>query len=178
MPGNVKRLISEAFIALARKKDIDKITVKDIVEACSISRQTFYYHFQDILQVIEWTIEQSLQQTLALSAAKETLEEALEAFLEVAVERADIIRRLLKSQQRECIENVFVSNLQEYLRRLFREHSYEATVNLDDLEIIQCFYTYGTVGVLLKCSGQDQVDTKKIARQLAQMLNGSRFDRK
>lgn len=42
MPINMKALIAETFASLAQHKDIDKITVKDLVEACSISRQTFY----------------------------------------------------------------------------------------------------------------------------------------
>ena len=50
MPVQVKPMIAEAFIRLSKQKNIDKITVKDLVEACGISRQTFYYHFQDILE--------------------------------------------------------------------------------------------------------------------------------
>ena len=49
MPVNVKPLIADAFIKLSKEKNIDKITVKDIVDECGISRQSFYYHFQDIL---------------------------------------------------------------------------------------------------------------------------------
>lgn len=44
MPVQVKPMIAEAFIRLSKQKNIDKITVKDLVEACGISRQTFYYH--------------------------------------------------------------------------------------------------------------------------------------
>ena len=55
MPVNVKPMIAEAFLKLSKEKNIDKITVKDIVDTCGISRQSFYYHFQDILEVIEWS---------------------------------------------------------------------------------------------------------------------------
>ena len=57
MPANMKGMIADAFVSLSGEKPIDKITVKDLVEKCSISRQTFYYHFQDILEVIEWSAE-------------------------------------------------------------------------------------------------------------------------
>ena len=53
MPVNMKNMIADAFLAMTARKSVDKITVKDLVEACDISRQTFYYHFQDILEVIE-----------------------------------------------------------------------------------------------------------------------------
>ena len=51
MPVNMKIKIANALRTLSKQKSIDKITVKDLVELCGISRQTFYYHFQDILAV-------------------------------------------------------------------------------------------------------------------------------
>lgn len=68
----MKRTIAEAFLTLARQKAVDKITVKDLVEECHISRQTFYYHFQDLLEVLEWTFQQMTQQTLERSLRADT----------------------------------------------------------------------------------------------------------
>ncbi len=65
MPINKKEVIADAFVSLAQRKNADKITVKDLVEACGISRQTFYYHFQDILEVIEWSMQPAMQEMLA-----------------------------------------------------------------------------------------------------------------
>lgn len=56
MPVNVKEIISQTFLELSKTKNVDKITVKDLSETCHISRQAFYYHFQDILDVIEWSV--------------------------------------------------------------------------------------------------------------------------
>ena len=35
-------------------ESFEKITVKDIVEDCGVNRQTFYYHFQDIYELLGW----------------------------------------------------------------------------------------------------------------------------
>ena len=49
-----KKLIREAFAKiLEEKKDINKISVKEIVERADISKSTFYCHYQDIYAVIE-----------------------------------------------------------------------------------------------------------------------------
>ena len=56
MPADMKATIAEAFLSLLQYKDVDKITVKVLVETCHISRQTFYYHFKDIVDVIEWLV--------------------------------------------------------------------------------------------------------------------------
>ncbi len=49
-----KKLIRQAFANLLQeKKDISKVTVKEIVERAHISKSTFYCHYQDIYAVIE-----------------------------------------------------------------------------------------------------------------------------
>ena len=176
MPGNMKNLIADTFISLSLNKNIDKITVKDLVEACNISRQTFYYHFQDILQVIEWNVEQNVQKALTRSLQAETLEKALEIFLELAISKHDIIRRLLQSQQREHLEKLFTTALEEYLSGVFRNKIGVKSINADDLRILRSFYTYGVVGVLLDSSHQENPDIRQLARQLALLLSNTPFN--
>ena len=62
MSKETKQLIAETFVELSRQKSIDKVTVKDVVEACHVSRQTFYYHFQDLTDVMEWMLRQTTEQ--------------------------------------------------------------------------------------------------------------------
>ena len=49
-----KKLIRESFIELLKeKKDINKISVKEIIDSADISKSTFYVHYQDIYAVLE-----------------------------------------------------------------------------------------------------------------------------
>lgn len=59
MTENLKEKIAHTFLEMTGKKGIDKITIKDLVEKCGISRQAFYYHFRDILDVIEYILQSS-----------------------------------------------------------------------------------------------------------------------
>ena len=74
----MKQMISNTMAGLLEHKSVDKITVKELVEACGISRQAFYYHFQDIMDVIEWAMAQALQEAVDVSLAAPTPQEALE----------------------------------------------------------------------------------------------------
>ena len=49
-----KRKIADCVKELVRKEEIRKITVQDIMHGTNMSRQSFYYHFQDIYDVLEW----------------------------------------------------------------------------------------------------------------------------
>ena len=48
--ATTKLAIAYAFKELLLEKPFDKITVNDIAEKCEMNRQTFYYHFHDILE--------------------------------------------------------------------------------------------------------------------------------
>src|SRR5574344_1797284 len=50
-----KRALSQSLKKLLAEKPLDKITVTDIVTDCGVNRQTFYYHFQDLYDLVEWT---------------------------------------------------------------------------------------------------------------------------
>lgn len=49
-----KKVIAEGLIKLTAGKSFDKITVSDIAGASGINRQTFYYHFQDKYELLDW----------------------------------------------------------------------------------------------------------------------------
>ena len=53
------KAIEESFIRLLNERPLDKITIKDIVDDCGISRNTFYYHFQDITALLEHILNAS-----------------------------------------------------------------------------------------------------------------------
>lgn len=50
MPIDMKSVIADTLLTMKQRKGIDKITVKALIEECHISGQTFYYHFQDIME--------------------------------------------------------------------------------------------------------------------------------
>lgn len=54
MTIGTEELIVQAVERLLMQKKVKKLTVKDIVEECGITRQTFYYHFRDIPDLLKW----------------------------------------------------------------------------------------------------------------------------
>lgn len=78
MSAEMKRMIAETLHELLRKKPLDKITVKELADCCHISRQTFYYHFQDIMQVVEWdqdrVLNEVVQKSLSAADAREAVD--------------------------------------------------------------------------------------------------------
>ena len=48
-----KIAIAYGLKELVKTKALNKITISDITEKCGINRQTFYYHFADMMDLIE-----------------------------------------------------------------------------------------------------------------------------
>ena len=57
MPLSTKRALSRSLKRQLSTRTLDKITVKDIVEDCGVNRQTFYYYFRDIYDLLEWNFQ-------------------------------------------------------------------------------------------------------------------------
>ena len=55
--NRTKLAIVDTFWQLLEEKPYQKITVQDIVDRCRVNRNTFYYHFQDIPSLAEWSVE-------------------------------------------------------------------------------------------------------------------------
>lgn len=58
MAVDMKEKIAQETGRLLFDKKVKKLTVKDIVDACHITRQAFYYHFADIPELLQWMMEQ------------------------------------------------------------------------------------------------------------------------
>ena len=170
MPVDMKTIISNTLMSMMKEKGIDKITVKSLIDACNISRQTFYYHFQDIMEVIEWSMEQATQSTLARSLEADTPEEALSVLISSAVENRRLIRKLLDSQKREQIERLFVHSTKTYLQELIKNSGHPLSISYSDMELALNFWAFGISGLLFLCCEQNQVDVKSLAKQICRLL--------
>ena len=64
MPGQTKStvdiLLAESFKELVYKRPIEKITIKEITDKAGVIRPTFYHHFQDKYELLEWIIRTEL----------------------------------------------------------------------------------------------------------------------
>lgn len=80
MPADIKHSIAKAAKKLMKNNNSRKLTVKDIVEECHITRQAFYYHFEDISDLMRWMLQQEIDNVLNETLSKTDPEEGLRCF--------------------------------------------------------------------------------------------------
>lgn len=61
---DTKERIADCVKSLMKRKEIRKITVHNIMEETHMSRQTFYYNFKDIYDVLEWIYKKDIVEPL------------------------------------------------------------------------------------------------------------------
>ena len=154
MPVDMKALIAQAYKNKIQHEDVDKITVKSLIEECHISRQTFYYHFQDIMDVLEWSVRQQTQQLVEQSLRAPDLRSVLRIFISFTVEQFPMLEKLMRSQRRAQIEQLMVDSMGTYLTQLAEHQGPDVAMNAVDREILLQYSVCGLVGVLMAYGGK------------------------
>ena len=63
-----KRALEASLKKLLLQKPLNKITINDITEDCGVNRMTFYYHFKDIYDRVEWSCLEDARKALEAGA--------------------------------------------------------------------------------------------------------------
>ena len=79
--GDTKSAMAVALREAMREKPIDRISIKTITDACGLNRQTFYYHFRDIYDLVKWMYVHEIQEAMNESYNEDSWEETLRSVL-------------------------------------------------------------------------------------------------
>ena len=170
MGADVKREITETLLRLLEKKSLEKITVKELATLCGISRQTFYYHFEDVLDVVDWWTRQSAERLIEQSMQIDDAHIALRLFVDYATQHRLVLRHLLASRWHEQMERrlirVFTGFLQDTLHRI---HPNLAMSPADEEAFLQ-FYACGIFGLLVQQEVHTDAEKNTLVNQLYWLL--------
>ena len=167
-----KRALASALKELLEHKPLNKITIADITEQCGVNRQTFYYHFQDIMEVVEWYQDQALRQSIEKSLAAPSYKEAIRGVVYETFQHRQLILQLMASQRRKEMELLFSRAVRTYLQELLRGKGAGVYGSSEDIETVISFCSFGLVGMMLSALNQKNPDVDALANQLCRLLTG------
>lgn len=166
--------IIRAFYELEKVKHIDKITIKDIVEQCGLTRKTFYYYFRDIYDLMEAIADQELEKLLEESMDASTPEEALKYFFRYLLPRQGHLEHIMESREHMMLVSVMFDKVCRYFLRLIEKKGKPLNMKKDDMDLVLHFFTYGILGILLERKFKTEEDIDKIVDQLLGLMEGRR----
>ena len=169
-----KRALEQSLKNLLLKKPLTKITVGDITDDCGINRMTFYYHFKDIYDLVEWSCLEDAKQALEEKKTYDTWQQGLLQIFKAVQENKPFILNVYHCVHREQVEKYLQPLVDQLLLNVINEEAAGITVRDEDKQFIAQVYSYMFIGLMLDWIKNDmREDPQQIVERLSKLIKGS-----
>lgn len=136
-----KKALARALKELLEEKPFEKINVGDICEKCEMNRKSFYYHFRDKYDLVNWIFDTEIINIVHEKVYENTWEAMLE-LCRYFYQNRSFYRKAL------CItgQNSFTEHFQSLLFAVVRNRLQDT---LDEKEVIEFQVTFITDAVVM-----------------------------
>lgn len=168
-----KRALEQSLKNLLLKKALNKITINDIAEDCGINRMTFYYHFKDIYDLVEWACIEDARKALEENKTYETWQQGFVQIFYSVRENKPFIMNVYHCVDREQVEKYLKPLTDNLLMGVANECSRGIPVREEDKQFIAQVYSYCFVGLMLDwIKGDMKDDPEALVYRLALVIQG------
>lgn len=168
-----KRALEDSLKRLLLEKPLPKITISDLTEDCGVSRMTFYYHFQDIYDLVEWACEEDAARALAGNRTADTWETGLLNIYLAVRDNKPFIMNVYRNVSAERVERFLHPAVRDLIEGVVEEHSRGRRVAGADMEFISDFFAHAFIGLMLDwVAGGMREDPKTIVARIAKVCEG------
>lgn len=173
MPVDMKKHIAEAARRLIDEKQVKKLTVKDIVEECQVTRQTFYYHFEDLPDLIRWVLTEEFENTLQEALSQDMgFEGGIRRFLEITVGKRKNIEKVLATNYSETIQELLLEHMRKYFLKLIEDKNLFPDASRLRLKVIVNYYMYAVAGIVRNWDMLKTDDFDAVAHEIYLLSTG------
>lgn len=109
MRSSAKQAMHQSFRTMLKAKPLDRITVRDVVEDCGLTRNTFYYYYEDIYDLFNEYLDAQMREAWQALPENGPWDAALARLLGCVCETPQMARHVFLSRRREV--------MLQYLRR-------------------------------------------------------------
>ena len=115
-PSETKILMADTLKKLIKDRPFAKITVQDIVAACNINRNTFYYHFENNYDLLYFAYELEVQNIVnSFQNANATIPQAMDFILDYIDKNISLCMCAYESLGEQQLKNIFEKDLHEFV---------------------------------------------------------------
>ena len=172
-----KRALEASLKNLLLQKPLNKITISDITEVCGINRMTFYYHFKDIYDLVEWSCVEDATRALQDKKTGATWEEGFVQIFHAVRDNKPFILNVYRCVSRERVERYLDPLIAGLVRGVVEEQACGMTVREEDKAWIARIYSYIFVGLMLDwIRGGMQEDPEQLVARFARVIHSDLSD--
>ena len=171
MATSTKKALADALKKMMVVKPIDRITVNDLVETCGVSRQTFYYHFDDVYDLLEWVFEEDANANLPSEVVYDNWKNDVILWFKYLYENSTFALNVYISNSRLYMLRYIKGRLRNCIRSFSEIVAEDRKIDRQDFEFIVEFYSNIVVGLISQWMDQGmqlpkEITTDKVMRVL------------
>lgn len=169
-----KKAIGYTFKDLLKEKPFNKITVNDIASKCDINRQTFYYHFQDIRDLVEWICTFEVDSILNKNSNVEKWEDKFLLIFKIMEEEKIFVKNIYHSVSVEVLRNNLYRLVYPIIYSEIIEKSKGKNLREEDKKFITDFYKYAFVSIVLDWINNGMIENPElIVLKVSNLITGT-----
>lgn len=177
MSDTTKRALSQALKKELAKKPLSKITISDITKACGVNRMTFYYHFHDIYDLIDWTFHDELYEPMGSEQyTEETFRNGVTAVIKRIQSNKSFVMNVYRSVGREKVETYLYKSLFPVVSHFIEKELQGVPVPPDDKKFYTDFYVYAFSGVIQHWMSYDMKEDPNVLIERMELLCQGNLD--
>jgi probable dihydroxyacetone kinase regulator len=150
MSQMTKKSFATSLKKMLAQKPLEKIKIIDITEDCEVNRQTFYYHFKDIYDLLEWVYTNEATRALGGKKTYDTWQQGFTQIFDYILENKSFVLNTFNSVSREYLERYLYNETHLLLMGVVEEKAKNMAVREKDKEFIADFYKYAFVGLVIE----------------------------
>lgn len=138
--------LAETLKQLMSKESLDEITVKRLSDLCNIKRQTFYYHFRDIYDLLTWIF---LNEKLEDHTEMHSYEDAVKVIIRYINKNKKFIKNTLSSAGRELFVQFVSSYLYSFTLKQFVNLDKNKKISSDERRFYTSYFVSGIANAII-----------------------------
>ena len=147
MAKQTQKFIMSTFMQLLESESLDKITVRDIVEECEINRNTFYYHYSDIYDLLDDVFRVETEKFMSEDVDENTtFGKEYERAACFVLKYKKAILHIYDSKKRDVLQNYLETLAFSFISRFVKKEADGYGLPDEDIDYITGFYTHAIVG--------------------------------
>ena len=164
MSDLTKQALIASFKKLLETEPFDKITISDITNDCGLSRQTFYYHFRDIFDMIRWIYNSESLNEIGGRGGYGTWQDKIRELFDYTLNNKSLILGTFNSKCRNDLVGYYMDVSIRKISDIVEMKS-DGDIAEKDEKLIASVYAYAFVGIMvdwisdgMKESSEEMVD--------------------
>ena len=170
MQIDMKDSIAQAAKNLVINKGVKKLTVKDIVDECHITRQAFYYHFEDIPALFRWILDRNSTQILTEAQTMKNGEEKLRYLFLLAINSLPYMKKGLETNYGYELEQILTQYTMHLFEQICDEEGLYRNCTRFDVNLILRYHCQAILGLLRNWTDSDTKNLDQIVHITYQLI--------